>query len=164
MCKGPVDPKELAVICQQSCNKTALYPSKKESHTEIERQENNNVLTLQRILMNACAFCEYGSTQMASCVLGNPAQYQTHDTVLVFIDQALAFQELMYELNGAENKRHLDQNIDLTDFVISSSESEEFIEQGNAEAPEFPWNTCNEIINSEIDSELTDGFVEFPTT
>ena len=138
MCKGPVDPKELAVICQQSCNKTALYPSKKESHTEIERQENNNVLTLQRILMNACAFCEYGSTQMASCVLGNPAQYQTHDTVLVFIEQAIAFQELMHELNVAKNKRNFDEDRYFSDCASSNSESEFFVDEENDEAPELP--------------------------
>ena len=163
MCIGPVDPKELAVICQQSWNKTAIYPSKKESLNEIQREENNNVVTLQRILMNACAFCEYGSTQMASCVLGNPAQYQTHDTVLVFIEQAIAFQELMHELNVAETKRSFDEDIYMDDCVISNSESEYFVEEENDKAPEFPWCTNVKSTNSESDSEQENRFVEFPS-
>ena len=124
MCKGPVDPKELAVICRQAFNKTAIYPSLKSHCTERERQENDNLLTLQRILMHSCAFCEYGSTQMASCVLGHPAQYQSHDTILVFIKQALAFQDLMTTINTEASENN---NDNLDGFIVSDSESLSFL-------------------------------------
>lgn len=133
MCKGPVDPKELTVICQNAHMKTAAFPSKKEHSTDKERIENNNVLTLQRILMNACAFCEYSSTQMAACVLGNPAQYLTHHTVLVFIRQALAFQDLMVNLNSGIVGRSDNLDVDLSDFVVSDSESLDFSSGENSD-------------------------------
>ena len=104
----------------------------------MQKPENDNVLTLQRVLMNACAFCEYGSTQMASCVLGYPAQYQTHETVLVFIEHALAFQDLMYKLNAAKVKNNFHDDSDLSDFVVQDSEPIEYYEDEQFDPPEFP--------------------------
>ena len=129
MCKGPVDTKEFSNICQISCNKTTVHPSLKEAQTVSERSQNDNVLALQRILMKTCAFSEYGANQMMSCVLGYPAQYQTHSTTLIFIKQALCFQEILYANScgpspsdkNYEWQSDSSSDKDLTDFIVSDN-------------------------------------------